>query len=182
MVPRCLLLSPVSQRRDSDLPIKTDSLNAWQALDVNFKRCDLSKTYLTWKLWSHWRYCLSLFLALHKCMWNSFLSLFMVPVGYRYPFWLIQNIHGENQNQGFISFPGNVFFSFFQINLLVKCLQRRDFTRAREEPIKCKEGRICHLIPPPFYCAGKYRIHGSRGERDWVPVGVKENSREGVLE
>lgn len=173
MVPRCLPLSPVSQWRDSYLPIKTDRLNAWQALDVNFKRCDLSKTYLKWKLWSHWRYCLSLFLALHKCMWNSFLSLFMVPIGYRYPFWLIQNIRRENQNQDFISFPENVFFPF-QINLLVKCLQRWYFTGERDDPIKWKEGRICHLIQTPFYCAVEYKIHGSRVGRNWVDTEIQE--------
>lgn len=39
-------LDPGSQLRGNYLPIKAENLNAWQILDVNFKRCDLSKAYL----------------------------------------------------------------------------------------------------------------------------------------
>lgn len=95
MVPRCLPLYPVSQFRGNYLPIKAESLNAWQTLDVHFKRCDSSKAYLKWKLWSHWRYNPALFFLPYK-VYMEFLSFpFVTPIGCRYPVGWLRTFMGK---------------------------------------------------------------------------------------
>lgn len=137
MVPRCLPLSPVSQLRENYLPIKAE-FNVWQTLDVNFKQCDLSKVYLKWKLWSHWRYRPSLFFCL-MLIYMKFLPFpFLMPIGYRYPFGWLRTVMEKIRTRASSHLP-KMASSSLQIKLLVKCLQGWYFTRRAEDHITARK-------------------------------------------